>query len=230
MENLTKEQRLRYRLLHDCKFDREMAKECFNFVMGVDGQQPCKPAPVSPADGVYVIYESGDYMMVNPEEGVDLEDKVAYVGIVSGGAGMAIALRDAAAEPVTLTDGRSGQCVSEVTDFRPDYEDAVQDWAGRENTYHLQKEGLNPAIQLKAEEYIPSLAQLYLMCQNRKAINEALELAGGEPLTDGRYWSSTEYSAYYAWGLNFYDGGAYGNAKAAGKGRVRPVSAFYFNL
>jgi hypothetical protein len=227
MENLTREQQLRYRLLHDCRFDRERARECFNFVMNDDGQQPCKPAPVSPADGVYVIYESGDYMMVNPEEGVDLEDKVAYIGLVSGGAGMAIALRDAAPDPVTLTDG-NGNCASEEADFRPDYQDAVQDWAGRENTYRLQKSGLNPAIQLKEDEYIPSIAQLYLMCLNRKAINEALELAGGEPLTANWYWSSTEYSTGYAWYLGFNFGGAGLNAKAARKVRVRPVSAFIF--
>ena len=229
MENLTKEQRLRYSLLRDCRFDRERARECFNFIMNDDGQQPCKPAPVSPADGVYVIYESGDYMMVDPEEGVDLEDKVAYVGIVSGGAGMAIALRDAAPGPVTLTDG-NGNCASEKADFRPDYQDAVQDWAGRENTYRLQKSGLNPAICLKEDEYIPSLAQLYLMCLNRKAINEALELAGGEPLIESWYWSSTEYSASRAWTLSFGSGGAYYNTKATDKLRVRPVSAFYFNL
>ena len=229
MENLTKEQRLRYSLLRDCRFDRERARECFNFIMNDDGQQPCKPAPVSPADGVYVIYESGDYMMVDPEEGVDLEDKVAYVGIVSGGAGMAIALRDAAPGPVTLTDG-GGNCASEKTDFRPDYQDAVQDWAGRENTYRLQKSGLNPAIRLKEDEYIPSLAQLYLMCLNRKAINEALELAGGELLMEDWYWSSTEYSAGSAWALYFSNGYAGGTAKAANKSRVRPVSAFYFNL
>ena len=229
MENLTKEQRLRYSLLRDCRFDRERARECFNFIMDDDGQQPCKPAPVSPADGVYVIYESGDYMMVDPEEGVDLEDKVAYIGIVSGGAGMAIALRDAAPGPVALTDG-NGNCASEKADFRPDYQDAVQDWAGRENTYRLQKSGLNPAICLKEDEYIPSLAQLYLMCLNRKAINEALELAGGEPLIESWYWSSTESSANNAWGLYFSNGYAGSNTKAAYKDRVRPVSAFYFNL
>ena len=229
MENLTKEQRLRYSLLRDCRFDRERARECFNFIMNDDGQQPCKPASVSPADGVYVIYESGDYMMVDPEEGVDLEDKVAYIGIVSGGAGMAIALRDAAPSPVTLTDG-NGNCASEKADFRPDYQDAVQDWAGRENTYRLQKSGLNPAIHLKEGEYIPSLAQLYLMCLNRKAINEALELAGGEPLMEDWYWSSTESSASYAWYLRFINGRANNNSKATLKCRVRPVSAFYFNL
>ena len=230
MENLlTKEQQLRYNILCDCSFNSKRARECFNFIMNNDEQQPCKPAPVRPADGVYVIYESGDYMMVNPEVGVDLEDKAAYIGIVSGGAGMAIALRDAAPSAVTLTDG-NGNCASEKADFRPDYQDAVQDWAGRENTYRLQKSGLNPAICLKEGEYIPSLAQLYLICLNRKAINEALELAGGEPLIESWYWSSTEYSANYAWALYFGNGGALNNAKATGKGRVRPVSAFYFNL
>lgn len=42
--------------------------------------------------------------------------------------------------------------------------DAVQDWQGKQNTEHLQAVGLNPAIQLRDGEYIPTLAELYLIC------------------------------------------------------------------
>ena len=103
--------------------------------------------------------------------------------------------------------------------------DAVQDWDGKGNTERLKQIGLNPAIQLKDGEYIPTLAELYLICLNRKAINAAMRFVGGQELA-GWYWSSTEYSATSAWCLYLGDGGADDFTKASGTARVRPVSAF----
>lgn len=85
--------------------------------------------------------------------------------------------------------------------------------------------GLNPAIQLKEGEYIPTLAELYLICLNRRAINAAMRFVGGQELS-GWYWSSTESSATYAWILNLYNGSADYYTKATYTRRVRPVSAF----
>ena len=103
--------------------------------------------------------------------------------------------------------------------------DAVQDWDGKGNTERLKQIGLNPAIQLKDGEYIPTLAELYLICLNRKAINAAMRFVGGQELA-GWYWSSTEYSATTAWLLNLGYGSAYDTTKATTANRVRPVSAF----
>ena len=105
------------------------------------------------------------------------------------------------------------------------YMDAVQDWDGKGNTERLKQIGLNPAIQLKDGEYIPTLAELYLICLNRKAINAAMRFVGGQELA-GWYWSSTESSATYAWYLNLSGGFASTSPKATYTGRVRPVSAF----
>lgn len=35
--------------------------------------------------------------------------------------------------------------------------------------------------------------------ENFEAVNKALKRAGGEPLKDAFYWSSTENGDYYAW-------------------------------
>ena len=56
-----------------------------------------------------------------------------------------------------------------------------------------------------------------------------MSFVGGQEMK-GWYWSSTEYSATTAWGLNLYDGFADTSAKATGTFRVRPVSAFFINL
>ena len=95
----------------------------------------------------------------------------------------------------------------------------------RGNTERLKQIGLNPAIQLKDGEYIPTLAELYLICLNRKAINAAMRFVGGQELA-GWYWSSTEYSATGAWSFYLDDGSAGYFTKATNAGRVRPVSAF----
>ena len=59
------------------------------------------------------------------------------------------------------------------------------------------------------------------------AINAALKkISGATQLSRVTYWSSTEYSATNAWYLAFSSGSRWGNTKATGKVRVRPVTAF----
>ena len=77
--------------------------------------------------------------------------------------------------------------------------------------------------------WLPSLGELMMMYANMRKINYALSLiTGATQLAETWYWSSTEFSAGNAWGLNFSDGIAYYTTKAASKGRVRPVSAFLY--
>ena len=154
-------------------------------------------------------------------ETTECVNDTAYIGIVQGSHSVAIALNDVSEDEITLTskkDDGKGRYINS-------YIDAVQDWQGKKNTEHLQAAGLNPAIQLKDGEYIPTLAELYLICLNREAINAAMRFLGGQELV-GWYWSSTECSAAYAWYLALNNGGANNGAKATEMRRVRPVSAF----
>lgn len=176
--------------------------------------------PSADDNGIYLIDTKGNAVRYDGEDTETVND-TAYVGIVQGSHSVAIALQDVSKDEITLTS-KKDDCKGHYID---NYMDAVQDWQGKKNTEHLQAEGLNPAIQLKDGEYIPTLAELYLICLNRKAINAAMRFVGGQELA-GWYWSSTEYSATGAWSLYLDSGGASDLTKATGTGRVRPVSAF----
>ena len=220
MEAINDAMQVRMTLLKETGYNVETAQKCWDFVRGGDEAKKQEPASDRLADGVYLIDTKGNAVRYDGED-TETTNDTAYIGIVQGSHSVAISLHDVSEDEITLTskkDAGKGHYIDS-------YMDAVQDWQGKKNTEHLQAVGLNPAIQLKDGEYIPTLAELYLICLNRKAINAAMRFVGGQELA-GWYWSSTEYSATYAWGLNLSNGGAFINTKATDTGRVRPVSAF----
>ena len=207
-------------LLKETGYNVETAQKCWDFVRGGDEAKKQEPASDRLADGVYLIDTKGNAVRYDGED-TETTNDTAYIGIVQGSHSVAISLHDVSEDEITLTskkDDGKGHYIDS-------YMDAVQDWQGKKNTEHLQAVGLNPAIQLRDCEYIPTLAELYLICLNRKTINAAMRFVGGQELA-GWYWSSTEYSATYAWNLYLSNGSAYYCTKASNTGRVRPVSAF----
>ena len=75
--------------------------------------------------------------------------------------------------------------------------------------------------------WLPSLGELFLIYANFHKINYALSLiTGATQLPAAAHWSSTEYSANYAWYLSFGNGLQGTSNKSAYRFRVRPVSAF----
>ena len=220
MEAINDAMQIRMTLLKETGYNVETAQKCWDFVRGGNEAKKQEPASDRLADGVYIIDCKGNAVRYDGETTESVND-AAYIGIVQGSHSVAIALQDVSEDEITLTskkDDGKGRYID-------NYLYAVQDWNGRQNTEHLQAVGLNPAIQLKNGEYIPTLAELYLICLNRKAINAAMRFVGGQELA-GWYWSSTEYSATGAWLLYLGDGGANGYTKATSKIRVRAVSAF----
>ena len=207
-------------LLKETGYNVETAQKCWDFVRGGDEAKKQEPTSDRLADGVYLIDTKGNAVRYDGETTECVND-TAYIGIVQGSHSVAISLHDVSEDEITLTskkDDGKGRYINS-------YMDAVQDWQGKKNTEHLQAVGLNPAIQLKDGEYIPTLAELYLICLNRKAINAAMRFVGGQEFA-GWYWSSTECSAPNAWYLNLGNGHAFFGTKAATTYRVRPVSAF----
>ena len=220
MEAINDAIQVRMTLLKETGYNVETAQKCWDFVRGGDEAKKQEPTSDRLADGVYLIDTKDNAVRYDGEDTETVND-TAYIGIIQGSHSVAISLRDVSEDEITLTskkDDGKGHYIDS-------YMDAVQDWQGKKNTEHLQAVGLNPAIQLKDGEYIPTLAELYLICLNRKAINAAMRFVGGQELA-GWYWSSTEYSATYAWFLTLYDGYATSGAKASDTFRVRPVSAF----
>ena len=73
---------------------------------------------------------------------------------------------------------------------------------------------------------LPMKHELEFIAENFDAVNEALIKAGGEPLKNDWYWSSSEYSNYFVWGSTL--GSSYGlifTYKYNNYQYVRPVLA-----
>lgn len=204
---MNEEQKLRLNLLEACGYNIDAAQKCLDFVLNDNEVNKQEPDYIM-ADGVYLIDTTGNAVRYN---GRNIVKSIEYIGIVQGNRSLAIALHDVDEKGVTLTSEESNKNYS---CYIHNYMDAVQDWSGQQNTKHLKTVELNPTIQLEEGEYIPTLAELYLICLNCKAINEAMRLVRGQELR-GWYWSSTEHSATYAWGLDFNYGYANYYAKAA---------------
>lgn len=221
MEDINNDMQVRMTLLKETGYNVETAQKCWDFVRDGDEAKKQEPTIDRLADGVYLIDTKDNAVRYNGENTESVND-TAYIGIVQGSHSVAISLHDVSEDEITLTAKESKK---DHGGYKDSYMDAVQDWDGKGNIELLKEIGLNPAVQLKDGEYIPTLAELYLICLNCKAINAAMRFVGGQELA-GWYWSSTESSAASAWFLNIYNGYAYSNTKALTTNRVRPVSAF----
>ena len=221
MEAINDAMQVRMTLLKETGYNVETAQKCWDFVRGSDEAKKQEPASDRLADGVYLIDTKGNAVRYDGETTETVND-TAYIGIVQGSHSVAISMHDVSEDEITLTAMESKK---HHGGYKDSYTDAVQDWDGKVNTERLKQIGLNPAIQLKDGEYIPTLAEMYLICFNLKAINAAMRFVGGQELA-GWYWSSTEYSAAYAWALDLSIGNAYSSAEASYTTRVRLVSAF----
>ncbi len=217
--------RLRLCLLKETGYNVETAKKCWDFVKErTEETEAVEEASNTLADGVYIIGSNGEVIpfIGNATKLGDI--KPAYIGIVEGIRSIKVALYDAAkGKDIELTAKKD---TTSYSGYINNYMDAVQDWNGKENTEHLKEIGLNSTIDLKDGEYIPALAEMYLLCRNRKQVNEALRFIGAEILDDLWYWTSTECSSSNAWYLYLANGGANNGAKASNQLRVRAVSAF----
>lgn len=217
--------KLRFMLLRENGYEVERAQKCLDFIHGGAEEAPAQSKAGELADGIYLIDTKGNAVRFVGDKTETIND-TAYVGIVMGSHSVAVSLiEQAQMDDITLTKKKdANKCAESI--YHTKYIDAVADWNGKRNTENLKKQGLNSQIELRPGEYIPSLAELYLICLNRKKLNEALEFVGGQLLGDLWYWSSTEFSAPYAWGLYLSIGSAGSSAKATYKSRVRAVSAF----
>lgn len=102
--------------------------------------------------------------------------------------------------------------------------EVLNDFDMKSCTEHLRKAGI--AFELDADLYIPTAGQLAAMFLFHKELNKALEMVGGTPMKEEIYWSSSEYNAWYSWGVAFGSGYVgYRNGKYPDY-YVRPCAAF----
>ena len=125
-------------------------------------------------------------------------------------------------------------------------ETAYNDWAGKANTAAqitkpqcqgasyapgfcaaYSRTNVNGKGLTAGKWWLPSLGEMMMIYANMTKINYALSLIeGATQLAATWYWTSTEYSATYAWHLILSYGRMYYTTKASSKLRVRAVSAF----
>ncbi len=228
---MTEQQELKMQLLKEFANVNEpktidTCKRMYEFLAGTNEQKPL-PAKQQLADGVYFIVGKSNYTVdseiVSAE--YDAPDNTGGILLVQGRKSIVIALQDCNdGKDLTLTHQRDPESCK--GNYITSYEDAVADWDGEKNTEHLKKVGLNLNLNLEAGLYIPSMAEMLFIFTHKKEVNNALRKANATPIDDDWYWTSTESSAAYAWGLYLNYGFMHGSTKATNQHRVRPVSAF----
>lgn len=226
---MTENQKLKMELLKEFAISDEpksieVCRQMYKFMVEDEGQTPASKSYTKQLkDGVY--YVTTDGMIIPYRAVLTPPEDLKGVGVVMGERSIIVALTESTAGEETTLATRK-----DTADLKGSYIewciDAVADWNGRENTEHLKAVGLNPAIRLRDDEYIPSMGEMYLIYMNRRTINVALEKANGQPLTNDWYWTSTEFSAASAWRLYLGSGLMANGTKASYTYRVRPVSAF----
>ena len=198
-------------------------------------------------DGVFVMFhrKSDDYpLMVKPDKWPSYQSSgeiAEGVVVVEGGKILVVA-------PTETSLYWSSAAVSGGGKTTSDRLTALDDWTGKANTAaqitHAECSSASYAPGYCAQYsrtnangkgltagrwWLPSLGELMMIYANMRKINYALSLIeGATQLAETWYWSSTEYSATYAWRL-YLDSGIAGNGtKASSQSGVRAVSAFLY--
>ena len=196
-------------------------------------------------DGVFIMFhrKSDDYpLAVKPDKWASYQNSgeiAEGVMVVEGGKILVVA-------PTEATLYWSSAAVSAGGKTTTDRETALNDWTGKTSTAaqithnECKTESYAPGFCASYERvnangqgltagkwWLPSLGELMMIYANMRKINYALSLINGATqLAETWYWSSTEFSAARAWGLNLDSGYANLGTKATNQYRVRPVSAF----
>lgn len=103
----------------------------------------------------------------------------------------------------------------------------LQDAGEKDDDGVYQEYTWEDTIKIKFSQdniHVPDIRELALLHLNIDDVNAGLSAAGGKKL-EGFYWSSTEYTNYYAWRLRMSDGYRDWDSKNYGSNDVRPVLA-----
>ena len=204
-------------------------------------------------DGVFIMYhrKSDDFpLMVKPHKWTSLQNagEIADgVVVVEGGKVLVVAPTEADSAGILW----SSAAVSGGATTTSDRVTAMNDWNGKANTASIISKSTSAAVTntsayapgfcnlysrvnangkglTAGKWWLPSVGEMMMIYANMTKINYCLSLiSGATQLLENWYWTSTEYSAAYAWYLRLSNGTL--NrwlTKASVKGRVRPVSAF----
>ena len=199
---LNEMQQFRLLLIKWSNFDLVEAEKMYDFVVN---EQPKKlgtpvvkddpkisdiPVVKDRPDGIYFILSPNNIIHESSATDEDKRNSIA-VGVKMGSKFANVTLNEAA-EGFKVALYVDNEYLNKIKVVKHnEFYDVISDWNGIENTNKLRN-NLNPDINLSKDEYIPSMAQLFLIMLNIKDINKALEEAGGTPIKEEWYWSSTD--------------------------------------
>ena len=203
-------------------------------------------------DGIFIMYhrKSDDYpLMVKPHKWTNLQNNGEIAGgvvVVEGGKILVVAPTESTSKLTWSSTAISGGGTTTT-----DRVTAMNDWNGKASTAKIIAASKSDAITNTVQYapgycnlysranangkgltagkwWLPSLGEMFIIYANMTKINYALSLINGATqLVEDWYWTSTEDSATYAWGLNLSAGyTTYWTTKASDTTRVRAVSAF----
>jgi len=198
-------------------------------------------------DGVFIMFHrnSDNYpLMVKPDKWTSYQNSgeiAEGVVVVEGGKILVVSPTETALTWSSAAVSGGGVTTSDrIT--------VMNDWAGKANTAaqitHAEcntasyapgfcaaysRVNANGEGLTAGRWWLPSLGELFCIYANMRKINYALSMIeGATQLAETWYWSSTEFSATYAWYLPLGYGSASTYPKATSTFRVRPVSAFLY--
>lgn len=195
-------------------------------------------------DGIFIIYhrKSDNYpLMAKPHKWTSIQagGEVADGVVIVGGGRMLVVA------PTQTALTWSSAAVSGGGTTTSDHVAAFNDFNGKQNTANqithaecnsasyapgycaqYSRTNANGYGLTAGKWWLPSMGEMIMIYANMTKVNYALSLiTGATPLQEDWYWTSTEYSASYAWYLALNFGTANNGAKATYAHRVRPVSA-----
>lgn len=217
--NFNEDQKLRRYIMDE--FSNDDWQQAYDFLKAGERTGNDKPRVINIdngeryPDGIYICYKDGYKALF---DGQNNKDGVSHIGIVMGSKMLGVALDNRGEYSLPCLDDED-----EFDGYIDNSNDAVADYAGKDKTERFRKSGMLD-FELKDEEWLPSIGEIYLIFINKKRINEALAYVGGDKLKC-LHWSVTEYSATGAWGLGFSSGYLGSNSKYH-TFSVRAVCAF----
>ena len=185
-------------------------------------------------DGVYILHQT---LGVKDVEGWNPKNNDGVIGIllIEDEHQLVVALEDA---PENLTWSEERKLVNQPI---KNTTDAKSDFNGEEYCRNLNSPDFTAAYYCSNYKkgnrswYLPSSGELWLIYRHLEEVQTALSIVGGKKFVTEWdefapcYWSSTEYSAVYAWGLYLIDGSlgnGYSKVSISNINKVRPVSNF----
>lgn len=166
-------------------------------------------------NGVYIMHKNR--FLVTRDNWSFSNNDASGVAVIANNCKFVIAKE----EQTSIKWGGYGTLINGCT-TTTDESTAKKDYSGKQNTDALVSQlGTSNTYAARyckgytfphgAQGYLPALGELYEAYQNKSEVDACMSLIGGKPLYDDsmsnfKKWSSTQYSNYSAWYLDWFYG------------------------